>query len=104
MMVDADGVTEIDVGRAAEVLRWYQFFVAAKVIRALMGRTRGDCAPGETGEDDPFAEAVEDEEDYFDAAGDYEQEDGNGSAKIALIAIDRSMAAGHTTDIELPAR
>ena len=40
MMVDADGAPEIDVARAAEVLRWYQFFVAAKVIRALMSRTR----------------------------------------------------------------
>jgi len=104
MMVDADGVPEIDVARAAEVLRWYQFFVAAKVIRALMGRTRSDGAPGETGEDDPFAGAAEDEEDDFDAAPDFAQEDGNGSAKIALIAIDRSMAAWHAMDMCLPAK
>jgi hypothetical protein len=103
-MVDADGVPEIDVARAAEVLRWYQFFVAAKVIRALMGRTRGDRTPVETGEDDPFAGAVDDNEDDFDAASDYEQEDGNGSAKIALIAIDRSMAAWHAMDMCLPGK
>src|SRR6266849_263706 len=29
MMVDAEGAPEIDVARAAEVIRWYQFFVAA---------------------------------------------------------------------------
>ena len=104
MMVDADGVPEIDVARAAEVLRWYQFFVAAKVIRALMGRTSNDSTQVETGEDDPFVGAAEDEEDDFDAAPDYEQEDGNGSAKIALIAIDRSMAAWHAMDMCLPGK
>jgi hypothetical protein len=104
MMVDADGLPEIDVARAAEVLRWYQFFVAAKVIRALMGRTRSDSTPAETGAADPFAGAVEDEEDDFDTAGDFMQEDGNGSAKIALIAIDRSMAAWHAMDMCLPGK
>ena len=28
---------DIDVSDAIEVIRWYQFFVAAKVFRALMG-------------------------------------------------------------------
>ena len=105
MMVDADGAPEIDVARAAEVLRWYQFFVAAKVIRALMGRTRSDRTLVETNAgDDPFAGAVEEDEDDFDAAGDYVQEDGNGSAKIALIAIDRSMAAWHAMEMCLPGK
>jgi hypothetical protein len=103
MMVDADGAPEIDVARAAEVLRWYQFFVAAKVIRALMSRSRSDNPLVDaTAGDDPFAEAVD--EDDFDAAGDYAQEDGNGSAKIALIAIDRSMAAWHAMEMCLPAK
>src|SRR5882672_2135434 len=48
--------------------------------------------------------AAEDEEDDFDAAPDFAQEDGNGSAKIALIAIDRSMAAWHAMDMCLPAK
>ena len=105
MMVDADGAPEIDVARAAEVLRWYQFFVAAKVIRALMGRTRSDSTLVETNAgDDPSAGAVEKDEDDFDAAGDYVQEDGNGSAKIALIAIDRSMAAWHAMEMCLPGK
>lgn len=105
MMVDADGAPEIDVARAAEVLRWYQFFVAAKVIRALMSRTRSDHSLVETNAgDDPFAEVLEEDEDDFDAAPDYVQEDGNGSAKIALIAIDRSMAAWHAMEMCLPGK
>jgi hypothetical protein len=105
MMVDADGAPEIDVARAAEVLRWYQFFVAAKVIRALMSRTRSDHSLVETNAgDDPFAETLEENEDDFDAAPDYVQEDGNGSAKIALIAIDRSMAAWHAMEMCLPGK
>ena len=88
MMVDADGAPEIDVARAAEVLRWYQFFVAAKVIRALMGRTGAG--------DDPLSRAIDEAE--------VAPEDGNGSAKIALIAIDRSMAAWHAMEMCLPAK
>src|SRR5438874_6039333 len=103
MMVDADGAAEIDVAGAAEVLRWYQFFVAAKVIRALMSRTlSGHSLVETTAGDNPFAETVEDEDDDFDTAPDYVQEDGNGSAKIALIAIDRSMAAWHAMEMCLP--
>ena len=105
MMVDADGAAEIDVAAAAEVLRWYQFFVAAKVIRALMSRTLSDHSLVETtAGDNPFAETVEDEDDDFDAAPDYVQEDGNGSAKIALIAIDRSMAAWHAMEMCQPGK
>ena len=105
MMVDADDAPEIDVARAAEVLRWYQFFVAAKVIRALMSHTRSDHSPVRTAAgDDPFAEAFAEDEGNFDAAGDYAQEDGNGSAKIALIAIDRSMAAWHAMEMCLPGK
>ena len=105
MMVDADGAAEIDVAAAAEVLRWYQFFVAAKVIRALMSRTLSDHSLVETtAGDNPFAETVEDEDDDFDAAPDYVQEDGNGSAKIGLIAIDRSMAAWHAMEMCQPGK
>src|SRR5882762_8040316 len=105
MMIDADAALEIDVAGAAEVLRWYQFFVAAKVIRALMSRSRDDYSLVErTAGDDPFAETVEDEDDDFDAAPDYVQDDGNGSAKIALIAIDRSTAAWHAMEMCLPGK
>ena len=103
MMVDADGAPDIDVAGAAEVLRWYQFFVAAKVIRALMGQTRADTSLVEaSGSEDPFASAVD--EDDPDPFGEVARDDGNGSAKIALIAIDRSMAAWHAMEMCLPAK
>jgi hypothetical protein len=88
MMVDSDAAQDISVTGAAEVIRWYQFFVAAKVIRALMGRTRAG--------DDPFTGAIDEAE--------VGQEDGNGSAKIALIAINRSMAAWHAMEMCLPGK
>jgi hypothetical protein len=50
-----------------EVIYWYNFFVAAKIYRALIGT-----------DDDEFGKI---------------QTDSNGSAKIALIAIDRLIAA-----------
>ena len=87
MMLGPDGAPDIGVSGAAEVLRWYQFFVAAKVTRALMGRTQ-------TG-DDPFTALDEPE---------IVRDDGNGSAKIALIAIDRSTAAWHAMEMCLPAK
>jgi hypothetical protein len=105
MVAESGSAEDIDVAGAAEVLRWYQFFVAAKVIRALMSRARGNNMLVETAEgDDPFAGAFDDDEDDFDGVGDFVQEDGNGSAKIALIAIDRSTAAWHAMEMCLPAK
>jgi len=54
---------------AIEVIRWYQYFISAKVIRAVRGK-------------------IEEEERCDEFASD-----SDGSAKIALIAIDRSIAA-----------
>ncbi|HYJ89163.1 MAG TPA: hypothetical protein VEW46_24065 [Pyrinomonadaceae bacterium] len=53
-----------------EVIQWYQFFIAAKTIRGLMSRI--------------------DEDDYSDRK---DSRDSDGSAKAALIAIDRSIGA-----------
>lgn len=64
---------EIDAISAVEVIRWYQFFIAAKVFRALLGS----------------ADVYTDGDDEENPA----QSDSNGSAKIALIAIDRSLNA-----------
>ena len=72
---DADA--EIDLIAAVEVIRWYQFFIAAKVFRALIGS------------DDELRDVY----DQGDAPGNPAQTDANGSAKIALIAIDRSFSA-----------
>lgn len=52
------------------VIRWYQFFIAAKLIRALMSSV--------------------DEDDYLDSEW---PRDSDGSAKAALIGIDRSISA-----------
>ena len=89
---------DIDVSDAIEVIRWYQFFVAAKVFRALMGL---DDKPDDDAlsADDVFADAEPDDNDLeFAGAGD----DSDGSAKIALIAIDRSSSAWRVMQSSLP--
>ncbi len=55
---------------ALEVIRWYQYFIAAKIARAIGGRI----------------EEEEERDEEFPS-------DADGSAKIALIAIDRSIGA-----------
>jgi len=61
---------EVAIEEALEVIRWYQYFIAAKVMRAIRGKAEDD---GE--EDDEFPR------------------DADGSAKVALVAIDRSIGA-----------
>lgn len=58
---------------AVQVIQWYQFLIAAKLHRALHGRERFE-------REGPEAERVG-------------KEDADGSAKVALIGIDRSIAA-----------
>ncbi len=60
----------VSIEEATEVIRWYQYFIGAKVMRAVRGN-------------------VEEKEERCDEF----PSDSNGSAKIALIAIDRSIAA-----------
>jgi hypothetical protein len=60
----------VDLKEAIEVIRWYQYFIAAKVIRAIRGKK-------------------EEEEERCDEF----PSDADGSAKIALIGIDRSIGA-----------
>src|SRR3989440_983104 len=81
---------DINVSDAVEVIRWYQFFIAAKTYRALMGlEDIGDEEVSDI-EIDPFSDDdIEDEDVLLRAAG----HDSDGSAKIALIAIDRSLSA-----------
>jgi hypothetical protein len=62
---------ELNLEEAIEVIRWYQYFIAAKVMRAARGK---------------IDEEEEERDDKFPS-------DSDGSAKIALIAIDRSIAA-----------
>jgi hypothetical protein len=57
-----------DISDAIEVIQWYQHFIYVKLMRALHGLFRKD----------------EDDIEMYDA---------NGSAKVALIGIDRSIGA-----------
>ena len=60
----------VSLEEAIEVIRWYQYFICAKVMRAVRGK-------------------IEEEEERCDEFAS----DSDGSAKIALIAMDRSIAA-----------
>lgn len=60
----------VSLDEAVEVIRWYQYFICAKIIRAVHGKS----------------EEKEEGWDEFPS-------DSDGSAKIALIAVDRSIDA-----------
>jgi hypothetical protein len=60
----------VNLEEAIEVIRWYQYFIAAKAMRAIRGK-------------------MEEEEERCDEF----PSDSDGSAKVALIAIDRSIGA-----------
>ena len=64
---------------AREVIQWYQYQIAVKTMRALSGRL------------------VEHETADFPS-------DSDGSAKVALIGIDRSIAAWRLVQLALPER
>ena len=90
---------DIDVTDAIEVIRWYQFFIAAKTYRALMGlEDIGDEEVSDLNVD-PFSDDDFDDEDVLLAAACH---DSDGSAKIALIAIDRSLSAWRLMQNALP--
>ena len=61
----------LDLDEAFEVILWYQYFIAAKVMRAVRGKME------------------EEKEEGWDEF----PRDSDGSAKIALIAVDRSIGA-----------
>ena len=89
---------EIDVSDAVEVIRWYQFFVAVKLFRALMGR-ESEIPDEQLTSADVFADTgLDDDEEPIDAIGS----DSDGSAKIALIAIDRSSSAWRIMQDSMP--
>jgi hypothetical protein len=68
---------------AREVIQWYQYQIAVKIMRALSCRSDG-------WEDDP-------------SLADFPK-DSDGSAKVALIGIDRSIAAWRLMQLSLPDR
>jgi hypothetical protein len=78
-----DQTVEIsDLEDAREVIQWYQYQIAVKTMRALSGRK----------------EELEDPE-----TADFPK-DSDGSAKVALIGIDRSIAAWRMMQLSLPDR
>jgi hypothetical protein len=105
----ATDTTDADVttNEAVEVVRWYQFFIAVKLMRAISGVhdvDEEDFAPEEFLSFD-FVESEGDPDENVD----YEQIvarssliDANGSAKTALIAIDRSLASWRALQLSLP--
>lgn len=78
-IVDSDNSDRLEDAR--EVIQWYQYQIAVKTMRALSGRK-------------------EELEDDFDCAE--LPKDSNGSAKVALVGIDRSIAAWRLMQLSLP--
>jgi len=79
---------EIDSATAIEIIRWYQFFIAAKTFRALLHDDN------DLNDEDPGGET--------ETIRDATQNDSNGSAKVALIAIDRSLSSWRVIDQLFP--
>ena len=98
---------DLTVHDAAEIIQWYQFFIAVKLIRALHNHSAID---EESDDDDLLSfdftsvnETDEDEEVDYDAViSRANRMDSNGSAKVALVAIDRSMAGWRSLQLALP--
>ena len=80
---DADREQSEQLEDAREVIQWYQYQIAVKLMRALSCRDDG----------------WEDEPELADFP-----KDSDGSAKVALIGIDRSMAAWRLIQLLLPER
>lgn len=102
------GEEELTIQNAVDVIRWYQFFIAVKISRALSGADRLDLESedDEIFPDFSFDEESEDDDDFdYDAVVDRaERMDANGSAKVALVAIDRSISAWRSLQMTLPAK
>jgi len=72
-----------EVRDAREIIEWYQYQIAVKTIRALSSRR------------DEAGDELLDDDDQF-------PKDSDGSAKVALIGIDRSIAAWRLMQLSLP--
>ncbi|HEY6045313.1 MAG TPA: hypothetical protein VIU65_01850 [Pyrinomonadaceae bacterium] len=99
---------ELTIQNAVDVIRWYQFFIAAKTFRAVSGSERLDL---ETEDDEIFPNVLADDdlEDDEDLDDDTvmemaERMDANGSAKVALVGIDRSISGWRSLQLSLSAK
>ena len=98
----------VPIRDAIDVVRWYQFFIAAKTFRALTGLRHVEEAPEEAedwlGDWSPGADDSDDEDDidYDAVVAKSSRMDANGSAKIALVGMDRSISAWRALQLALP--
>ena len=97
---------DITIQDAVAVIRWYQFFIAVKLMRALSGGVEED--DDDLNDDDLSMdfltdfETAEEDVDYDEVMARSERMDANGSAKIALVAMDRSIAAWRSLQVSVP--
>jgi len=85
-LVDFDNQEKIErVSDAIEVIRWYQFQIAVKIMRGL---TRND--------------EVDDDDEEDNVTDGLQQKDSDGSMKVALIGMDRSIGAWGRLKEEFP--
>jgi len=104
--LDSDD-SEVGVQDASEIIRWYQFFIAVKLMRALSSSSHSEEDLDD--EDDlsmdflgNFDEADDEDIDYDEIIAKTDRMDSNGSAKVALVAIDRSIGAWRVLQFSLP--
>lgn len=90
---------------AVEVVRWYEFFIGAKIFRSLMD-SEDRILTATLGGDDPFTDLEQtdelDRDDVLQALHETAVNDADGSAKIALVAIDRSLSAWRIIQSSFP--
>lgn len=79
---DTDEIERIEEAR--EVIHWYQYQIAVKLMRALSSRSN--------------------EAEWRDELADEDPKDSDGSAKVALIGIGRSVSAWRLMQMCLPER
>jgi hypothetical protein len=90
---------------AAEIIQWYQFFIAVKLMRAL---SRPASIDEDSDDEDVLTadflpvEETDEVVDYDAVISRAHRIDSNGSAKVALVAIDRSTAAWGALQLSLP--
>ena len=102
----SDDDQDITIQDAAQVVRWYQFFIAVKLMRAQSGGSQIDEDLDD--EDDlpidflNFENEDDEDVDYDEVIAQTARMDANGSAKVALVAIDRSLAAWRALQLSLP--
>ena len=105
---ETNGPEDLEIGSqdVLEIVRWYQFFIEVKLVRALSG---GSALSEDDDEADlsmdflsGFDEVDDEDVDYDEVIARTARMDANGSAKVALIAIDRSIGAWRALQISLP--